>query len=210
MFDKVETRLRWLKSSLVLKYPRCSLKRFSAYADAEADPSQLRALASMWSVLLASGLAAVVGPPLCALDGACQSVVSRARWGAPPLPHGAASPASSLLSSCNTALVIGAGLLVGIPLAMAAVRSLEELWKGGVVALKGTCPSCGEEVYAFVKAEKSLQPQHRCECHVCEHPLAFHASLEPMPGSKLGQLWAHGRVYLVTRAADLAPHQMSR
>jgi hypothetical protein len=32
-----QTQLRWHGSKLVLKYPRCSLKRFSAYADAEVS-----------------------------------------------------------------------------------------------------------------------------------------------------------------------------
>jgi hypothetical protein len=32
-----QTQLRWHGSKLVLKYPRCSLKRFSSYADAEVS-----------------------------------------------------------------------------------------------------------------------------------------------------------------------------
>jgi hypothetical protein len=39
MFYKVEMQLRWHGSKLVLKYPRCSLKWFTAYVDVEADPS---------------------------------------------------------------------------------------------------------------------------------------------------------------------------
>lgn len=35
MFDKVELKLRWYGSKSVVKYPRCSLKRQSTYADAE-------------------------------------------------------------------------------------------------------------------------------------------------------------------------------
>ncbi|KAL3367268.1 hypothetical protein AABB24_011805 [Solanum stoloniferum] len=35
MFDKVELRLRWYGSKHVVKYPRCSLRRHSTYADAE-------------------------------------------------------------------------------------------------------------------------------------------------------------------------------
>ncbi|KAL5716177.1 hypothetical protein ACHQM5_017903 [Ranunculus cassubicifolius] len=34
MFDKVELKLRWYGSKSVIKYPRCSLRRQSTYADA--------------------------------------------------------------------------------------------------------------------------------------------------------------------------------
>lgn len=36
-----QKRLRWHGSKLVMKYPRCSLRGFSAYADAEVSPCQL-------------------------------------------------------------------------------------------------------------------------------------------------------------------------
>jgi hypothetical protein len=49
--------------------------------------------------------------------------------------------------------------------------------RGEVVALKGCCPNCGEEVYAFLEA-KQQKPHHKSECHVCEHPLVFHATVE--------------------------------
>jgi hypothetical protein len=49
--------------------------------------------------------------------------------------------------------------------------------RGEVVALKGCCPNCGEEVYAFLEA-KQQKPRHKSECHVCEHPLVFHATVE--------------------------------
>ncbi|GER35643.1 PGR5-like protein [Striga asiatica] len=35
MFDRVELKLRWYGSKYVVKYPRCSLRRQSTYADAE-------------------------------------------------------------------------------------------------------------------------------------------------------------------------------
>jgi hypothetical protein len=34
------------------------------------------------------------------------------------------------------------------------------------------------QVYAFVKADKSVQLRHKTECHVCEHPLVFQANVE--------------------------------
>jgi ribosomal protein L31 len=47
-----------------------------------------------------------------------------------------------------------------------------------LIALKGCCPNCGEEVYAFVRADESVQLRHKTECHVCEHPLVFQANVE--------------------------------
>ncbi|KAK9168413.1 hypothetical protein Syun_000553 [Stephania yunnanensis] len=35
MFDRVELKLRWYGSKSVVKYPRCSLRQHSTYADAE-------------------------------------------------------------------------------------------------------------------------------------------------------------------------------
>lgn len=35
MFDRVELKLRWYGSKSVIKYPRCSIRRQSTYADAE-------------------------------------------------------------------------------------------------------------------------------------------------------------------------------
>lgn len=60
------------------------------------------------------------------------------------------------------------------------------------------------EVYAFVRTDDSLHPRHKTECHVCEHPLVFHAKVE-RSNTSLSWPWAYGRVYLVTRAKDLSP-----
>lgn len=35
MFDRVELKLKWYGSKSVVKYPRCSIRRQSTYADAE-------------------------------------------------------------------------------------------------------------------------------------------------------------------------------
>jgi hypothetical protein len=34
------------------------------------------------------------------------------------------------------------------------------------------------QVYAFVRADESVQLRHKTECHVCEHPLVFQANVE--------------------------------
>lgn len=198
MFDKVENQLRWFKSKLVLKYPRCSLKRFSTYADAEADPTQLLLLRSIWAALLAAGILLTVEPSFCALDQMCRDAV-QSQLGPWHHPGGVLWP-TSILNATAVALVMAS---LGTTVAAAAARSLQDLLRGSLVALKGCCPSCGEEVYAFVRADESKRPRHKSECHVCEHSLVFHANLEPSP-SDPKQLWAHGRIYLVARSKDLA------
>jgi len=194
MFDKVETQLRWHGSKLVLKYPRCSLKRFSAYADAEVDPSQMQALAAIWSVLLTAGVALAVGLPACTLSNACEAVLNAQ----------VESHHVRVLSDSNRVLAMVTGFLIGAPVAKAAVKQLQGLWRGDLVALKGSCPNCGEEVYTFIRADESMKPRHETECHVCERRLVFHANIQR---SKSGarQPWAYGRVYLVTKANQLAP-----
>ncbi|KAL3692693.1 hypothetical protein R1sor_006344 [Riccia sorocarpa] len=198
MFDRVETMLRWHGSKVVMKYPRCSLKRYSAYSDAEIDSSQMWALSGVWGILLAAGIVTAAGPPACAFSRACQATV-RLRFES----HGI-SAASEMVIYFNSVLAIGMGLAIGIPVAVAAARSLEGLRRGDLVAMKGFCPSCGEEVYAFIRADQTGQPQHKTECHVCEHPLMFRANVERSL-SHYGQLWAYGRVYLSTQPKDLVP-----
>lgn len=44
MFDRVELKLRWYGSKYVVKYPRCSLRQHSTYADAEGRKILLRFL----------------------------------------------------------------------------------------------------------------------------------------------------------------------
>lgn len=198
MFDKVEVRLRWYGSKLVLKYPRCSLKRLSAYADAEVDQSQLWTLASIWIMLLAIGIVVASGPPACALSKVCKGTVHL--W----FSSHAFSFTTEPLMAVNGFIETAIGFSIGVPVATAAVGALQGLWRGDLVALKGSCPSCGEEVYAFVRTDDSLHPRHKTECHVCEHPLVFHAKVE-RSNTSLSWPWAYGRVYLVTRAKDLSP-----
>ncbi|KAK9734807.1 hypothetical protein RND81_04G164600 [Saponaria officinalis] len=48
MFDRVELKLRWYGSKYVVKYPRCSLRRQSTYADAQGRKTLRRCL--LWRV----------------------------------------------------------------------------------------------------------------------------------------------------------------
>lgn len=209
MFDKIERRLRWFRSKIVQKYPRCSLKRYSAYADAELDQSQLTALASIWGILLTGGGILFAVPPLGIALQFCQSSLSLSL----PPPFSLSLPPSLHPSLFHPGLptVVNGGLLgtlsmvLGAAMATAAVRSLQGLRKGDLVALKGSCPACGEEVYAFIRADETSRPRHKCECHVCDQPLVFHATLE----ESKGHLWAYGRIYLVVRTSDLSPSDLS-
>ncbi|XP_065029086.1 PGR5-like protein 1B, chloroplastic isoform X4 [Musa acuminata AAA Group] len=150
-----QLKLRLYGSKSVVKYPRCSLRRQSTYADAEEDPSQAFALAS---------------------------VCERSTFGS--------------LMMVNKTLILGLGHLVGYPLAFASIQALQGLWRNELVAMKGSCPNCGEEVFTFVRAENSTGRPHRAACHVCECSLEFQTKVEQsftVPGKR----WVYGRVYLV-------------
>ncbi|CAI5935296.1 unnamed protein product [Closterium sp. NIES-64] len=58
----MQRRLRWFHSALVKKYPRCSIRALYCYSDAEADPSQMAALSTMWTMILAVGAALTAMP----------------------------------------------------------------------------------------------------------------------------------------------------
>ncbi|GLJ05356.1 hypothetical protein SUGI_0016770 [Cryptomeria japonica] len=198
MFDKVELKLRWYGSRSVVKYPRCSLKRQSTYADAEVDHSQTLALASIWASLLVFGIIALVAPPVCTVSVIYQDAVHMQLT-----PH-SSMLASKSLTAANGILAIVLSSSIGYPITVSAGRALQGLWRNDLVALKGSCPGCGEEVFAFVRADESVRPRHKTECHVCERPLVFHAKVENSM-SNPGSRWVHGRVYLVARLKDLGP-----
>eukprot|EP00262_Sarcandra_glabra_P008927 TRINITY_DN22879_c0_g1_i1.p1 TRINITY_DN22879_c0_g1~~TRINITY_DN22879_c0_g1_i1.p1 ORF type:complete len:323 (-),score=23.28 TRINITY_DN22879_c0_g1_i1:176-1054(-) len=201
MFDKVELKLRWYGSKTVVKYPRCSLRRQSTYADAEEDPSQVLALASVWILLLMFGSLALFVPVVYTIALAYQdSVYSR-------LESHSATSSLEFLAMANGILFVGLGSVIGFPIASASVRALQGLWKNDLVALKGACPNCGEEVFAFVRAEKSNQPPHRADCHVCERALEFRTKVEQFV-SRTGRRWVYGRIYLVPQASTKRQRRM--
>ena len=51
VFDDIESELRYQRSKLVSKGPRCSLRGLNIYSDAQLDKSQTFLLASFWSFL---------------------------------------------------------------------------------------------------------------------------------------------------------------
>ncbi|VFQ91400.1 unnamed protein product [Cuscuta campestris] len=108
------------------------------------------------------------------------------------------SQASSLqfLTILNGILYMVLGSIIGYPIASASARALRGLWQNDLVALRGACPNCGDEVFAFVRF-KSNHSSHRTECHVCDSMLEFRTKVESI--SIPGQRWVYGRVYLIQK-----------
>ncbi|XP_042068504.1 PGR5-like protein 1B, chloroplastic isoform X2 [Salvia splendens] len=190
MFDKVELKLRWYGSKCVVKYPRCSLRRQSTYADAQEDPSQVFALASVWLLIFGFGSSACLLPIVYGIARAYNDAFSS---GYSNINQG---PSLALLATFNGVLFMLFGSVVGYPIVSASVGALKGLWKNDLVALKGVCPNCGEEVFAFVRSDSSNDSPHRAECHVCESSLEFRTKVEQSV-SRPGRQWVHGRIYLV-------------
>ncbi|KAJ4979997.1 hypothetical protein NE237_010777 [Protea cynaroides] len=190
MFDKVELKLRWYGSKSVVKYPRCSLLRQSTYADAEEDHSQVLALASVWTLLLAFGGLAFLVPTIYTVGLAYQDAFTSR------FLSSSSTSALEFLSMVNGVLLMALGSLIGYPIASASARALQGLRRNNLVALKGACPNCTEEVYAFVRAEQSNQVPHRADCHVCECTLEFCTKIEQSI-SRPRRRWVYGRIYLV-------------
>uniref|UniRef100_A0A0E0PGK1 Uncharacterized protein n=1 Tax=Oryza rufipogon TaxID=4529 RepID=A0A0E0PGK1_ORYRU len=217
MFDKVELKLRVYGSPSVVKYPRCSLKRQSTYADAEVtfwegnkfsistfDLTTL-AILSTYSPMfrLAFGCRAGgqinVHGTLKHLDAAAlvwHIGISRS-LSLYSKPHfwGCIRSKVSLVW-VNDMVLIGLGYLIGYPISSASVGALQGLLTNNLVALKGSCPNCGEQVFAFVKTDNSIKAPHRAECHVCSCPLEYRTKVEKsLSGTR--RTWVYGRVYLV-------------
>eukprot|EP00898_Chlorokybus_atmophyticus_P000849 jgi/Chlat1/1765/Chrsp134S02090 len=202
MFDALEARLREYSSKLVKKYPRCSLQKFAVYSDAEADHSQMATLWGIWLALLAAGVA-VSTECACTVFSMCRIPSASSGW---RIGGHAATHASTAVDSLpqSSAIYPVFGLALGLPVAFAAVSSLQRLSSNSTVAMKGECPGCGEEVYAFIRADGSTRPRFKTECHCCERPLVFQAHLQQSLRHPRN-MFAYGRIYLVSRSNDLAP-----
>ncbi|ESW04055.1 hypothetical protein PHAVU_011G063700 [Phaseolus vulgaris] len=191
MFDRVELRLRWYGSKSVVKYPRCSIRRQSTFADAEEDLSMVFALASTWAMFLAFGSLACVGPISYTVGMAYQNAFDSG------VSLGSQTPGLGFLALVNSFIFLGLGVVIGYPVASASVKVLQSLWRNDLVALKGACPNCGEELFAFVRMDRNIESPHRADCHVCECLLEFRTKVE-QPVSRFGRQWVYGRIYLVS------------
>ncbi|RXI04357.1 hypothetical protein DVH24_038631 [Malus domestica] len=189
---KEQLKLRWYGSKCVMKYPRCSLRRQSTYADAEEDLSQVFALASIWILLLAFGTSACLVPIVYSVGIAYKDAFD---------PGFSYINQASALSMLNSVLFMTLGCVIVsayIKVTFLTVKVLKGLWRNDLVALKGVCPNCGDEVFAFVQSDQSNNSPHRANCHVCECLLEFRTKVEKSV-SPLGRRWVYGRIYLVSR-----------
>ncbi|XP_038706132.1 PGR5-like protein 1B, chloroplastic [Tripterygium wilfordii] len=193
MFDRVELKLRSYGSKSVVKYPRCSLRRQSTYADAEEDISQAFALASIWILFLVIGCSASLVPIIYTVGLAYRDSFDSV------FLHDSQGSASAFLSMANGVLFVAVGLLIGYPIIRASVKVLQRLWTNNLVALKGPCPNCGEEVFAFVRSDQPNDFSHGADCHVCESSLVFRTKVEKAI-SGLGRKWVYGRIYLASQS----------
>ncbi|WJX74441.1 hypothetical protein P8452_58093 [Trifolium repens] len=193
MFDRIELKLKWYGSKSVVKYPRCSIRRQSTYADAEEDLSMVFTLASTWALFFAFGSSACVGPMFYTINLAYQNATNLG------LSYGSHASELKPLFMVNSIIFMALGFIIGYPVASASVKVLQGLWRNDLAALKGSCPNCGEEVFAFVKTDKANNSPHRAKCHVCECLLEFRTEVEQST-SRFGRQWVYGRIYLVRRS----------
>ncbi|KAL8531468.1 hypothetical protein ACS0TY_008166 [Phlomoides rotata] len=114
MFDRVELKLRCYGSKYVVKYPRCSLKRHSTYADAEEDPSQVFALASVWLLILCVGSSACLVPVVYTVAQAYQDAFKSG------ISYANQASAIEFLATLNGLLFMLFGSMVGYPIASAS------------------------------------------------------------------------------------------
>ncbi|KAJ8439867.1 hypothetical protein Cgig2_003933 [Carnegiea gigantea] len=114
MFDRVELKLRLYGSKYVVKYPRCSLRRQSAYADAQEDPSQMFALASIWSLILVFGGSVCLVPMLYTIGLAYQDAFNTATL------NSSQSTTVEFLGMLTCALFMLLGSVIGCPIASAS------------------------------------------------------------------------------------------
>lgn len=150
------------------------------------------ALGIIWILILAFGSSVCFVPIIYTVFLAYQDAFSRG------ISYGSHASVSGFLAAVNVILFMAVGSLIGYPIASASVRVLQGLWRNDLVALRGACPNCGEEVFAFVNSDQTKNPPHRADCHVCESLLEFRTKVE-QSSSRLGRKWVYGRIYLLSR-----------
>eukprot|EP00239_Pterosperma_sp_CCMP1384_P003322 CAMPEP_0197843550 /NCGR_PEP_ID=MMETSP1438-20131217/428_1 /TAXON_ID=1461541 /ORGANISM="Pterosperma sp., Strain CCMP1384" /LENGTH=424 /DNA_ID=CAMNT_0043453753 /DNA_START=299 /DNA_END=1573 /DNA_ORIENTATION=- len=178
MFDRVERSLKRHQSTLVVKYPRCSLIRHRAYSDVAQDESLLGNMRTMWQMVFGTGLVAGSYGVVLLFNATIEIGI---RGG----------PLESIVDVCWA----GVCLLAAAPLVTVSSSMVKRLNEGAMVPVSGACPSCGEEVYCTFERDKDFeadQSSHSLfhsgqftqrtgsissECHVCDAPLVFDVSL---------------------------------
>ncbi|KAI8573892.1 hypothetical protein RHMOL_Rhmol01G0311100 [Rhododendron molle] len=104
----------------------------------QEDPSQVFLLAGVWLLFLGFGSSACLIPVIYSIGHAYQDAFSSGYY--------YSSQPSQFLAILNGMFFMALGSVIGYPIASASVKALEGLWRNDLVALKGACPNCGEEV----------------------------------------------------------------
>lgn len=141
-------------------------------------------------LILAFGSSACLLPVIYVVGLAYQHVLSS------EVSRGGQLAGMEFFSIVNGILVIMLGCAIGFPVASASIEVLHGLWRKDLVALRGACPNCGEEVFAFLKSDKSISNPHRASCHICDCSLEFRTKIET-PQAKSWRRLVYGRIYLV-------------
>lgn len=163
-FDLLEARLHALGSNKARKYPRCSIRTRTTFSDALSDFSQLGALASVWLLLFALGIWLALANS-SALGGL------------------GFSTDANVHDSDGSAITAAVALLAGGTVSSVALRSLANLLRGSLVAVRGECPSCGNELSEFVPSSeaKSGGTNRNTMCHTCGKHLRLTIRRSPSP-----------------------------
>ncbi|KAL5169368.1 hypothetical protein HKD37_11G031283 [Glycine soja] len=168
----------------------------------QEDLSMIFALASTWAMFHAFGSLACVGPISYTIGMAYQNAFDSG------LSLGSQTSGLGFLALVNSLIFVGLCFVIGYPVASAFSPSssyalifkskvLQGLWRNDLTALKGACPNCGEEVFAFVRMDRNIESPHRADCHVCECILEFRTKVEQSV-SRFGRQWVYGHIYLVS------------
>ncbi|RZB79849.1 hypothetical protein D0Y65_029880 [Glycine soja] len=192
MFDRVELRLRWFGSKSVVKSPRCSIRRQSTFADAENAQRSFPCVPFYLGFFSRILNDVVVGQEDLSMIFALAST-----WA---MFHAFGSLACVGPISYTIGMAyqnaFDSGLSLGSQTSGLA-KVLHGLWRNDLTALKGACPNCGEEVFAFVRMDRNIESPHRADCHVCECILEFRTKVEQSV-SRFGRQWVYGHIYLVS------------
>ncbi|KAL5169369.1 PGR5-like protein 1B, chloroplastic [Glycine soja] len=201
MFDRVELRLRWFGSKSVVKSPRCSIRRQSTFADAEnALLDYVFPLLGSFPLLVQQKQnkgKKILNDVVVGQEDLSMIFALASTWA---MFHAFGSLACVGPISYTIGMAyqnaFDSGLSLGSQTSGLA-KVLQGLWRNDLTALKGACPNCGEEVFAFVRMDRNIESPHRADCHVCECILEFRTKVEQSV-SRFGRQWVYGHIYLVS------------
>jgi len=166
--------------------------------------SQESALKGVWSSLTVAGMVLTSLPLATAIH---------AHMSASPLT--VSQPPSALMALSSLL-----GLLAGWPIVSTCLEASRKLDGGHTHAVRGQCPNCGSDVFAFLSSEGAVAREdgrsfmrEECDCHVCAQKLEFRAFFADRDasiattetGAHQRGKWVYGRVYAKRSIDDLAP-----